>query len=291
MLYGWASKSVATSRFVCHGAGLAERDGRLVGDTWHLYVYDGYGRQVAKYRCGMMEGELEESASVCRTASLTMSADEYDRGGYALTPVPPAWPGDVVWVKYYDDYRFVSVRGLGAEFAFEADATAASHASAAGLLTGMYTGSGHEAYYYDSEGREIQRCATGFNRGRCCTTYNYDGNIFERTYSYKESYLPDMKEEYAYDNCGRPISTTIRVDKAKAMSVPIPDLDLSAAQAADAASSAALTRWATAVVRREYDAVGRLARLRHCDVAVSVPEWIAAASNIVWLGCRPLRLR
>ncbi len=237
MFYGWASPSVAASRFVCHGTGLTERDGRLENDTWHLYVYDGCGRQVAKYRCGMTEGELEEFASVCRTASLTTAADEYDRGGYALSPIPTAWPGDVVWAKYYDDYRFVAVRGLGAEFAFEVDATAASHASATGLLTGMYTGSGHEAYYYDGEGREIQRCATGYNSGRRCTARNYDGTIASRTYSYTEAYLPDMEEEYAYDNCGRLTSTTIRVDKA--VPVPIPDLDLTAAQAADAASSAA----------------------------------------------------
>ena len=40
------------------------------------------GRQVAKYRCGITYSELEEFASVCCTASLTASADEYDRGGY-----------------------------------------------------------------------------------------------------------------------------------------------------------------------------------------------------------------
>ena len=40
------------------------------------------GRQVAKYRCGITYSELEEFASVCRTSSLTASADEYDRGGY-----------------------------------------------------------------------------------------------------------------------------------------------------------------------------------------------------------------
>ena len=267
MFYGWASPSVAASRFVCHGTGLTERDGRLENDTWHLYVYDGCGRQVAKYRCGMTEGELEEFASVCRTASLTTAADEYDRGGYALSPIPTAWPGDVVWAKYYDDYRFVALRGLGAEFAFEVDATAASHASATGLLTGMYTGSGHEVYYYDSEGREVQRYATGYNSGRRCTARNYDGTIASRTYSYTELYLPDMEEEYAYDNCGRLTSTTIRVDKA--VPVPIPDLDLTAAQAADAASSAALTRWAMAVIRREYGAIGRLARLSHGDAAVT----------------------
>ena len=36
-----------------------------------------------------------------------------------------------------------------------------------------------------------------------------------------------------------------------------------------ASSPSASVRWATAVIRREYDAVGRLARLRHGDAAVT----------------------
>ena len=227
------------------------------------------GRQVAKYRCGMTYSELEEFASVCCTASLTASADEYDRGGYALSPVPTAWPGDVVWAKYYDDYRFVAVRGLGTDFAFEASASAPFYASATGLLTGMYTGSGYEAYYYDSEGREVQRYATGYNRGRRCTAYNYDGTIASRTYSYKESYLPDMEEVYAYDSCGRLTSTTIRVDKAVPVLNPAAGQDAADSEATDTASPAASSLWATAVIRREYDAIGRLARLRHGDAATT----------------------
>ena len=69
------------------------------------------------------------------------------------------------------------MRDLGADFAFEATDAASAHASTTGQLTCMYTGSGHEAYYYDDEGREIQRCATGFNRGRRCIARNYDGTI------------------------------------------------------------------------------------------------------------------
>ena len=233
--------------------------------------YDHCGRQVAKYCCGMTYSELEEFASVCRTASLTTSADEYDHGGYALSPVPTAWPGDAVWAKYYNDYRFVAVRGLGTDFAFEASASAPFYASATGLLTGIYTGSGYEAYYYDGEGREIQRYATGYNRGRRCTAYNYDGTIASRTYSYKESYLPDMEEVYAYDSCGRLTSTTIRVDKAVSVPVlnPAAGQDAADSEATDTASPAASSRWATAVIRREYDAIGRLARLRHGDTAVT----------------------
>ena len=135
------------------------------------------------------------------------------------------------------------------------------------LLTGMYTGSGYETYYYDGEGREIQRCATGYNSGRRCTAYNYDGTVSKRTYTYTESYLPNMEEEYAYDSCGQLTSTTIRVDKA----VPVPGLDLAAEQYADddTASPAASSRWATAVIRRECDAIGRLTRLSHGDAAVT----------------------
>ncbi len=263
--------AVAEYRYDPAGRIVAERDGRLVGDTWHLFAYDCCGRQVAKYRCSMTYSELEEFASVCRTASLTTAADEYDRGGYALSPVPTAWPGDVVWAKYYDDYRFVAVRGLGADFAFEASASAPFYASATGLLTGMYTGSGYEAYYYDAEGREVQRYATGYNRGRRCTAYNYDGTIASRTYSYKESYLPDMEEVYVYDSCGRLTSTTIRVDKAVSVPVlnPAAGQDAADSEATDAASPAASSRWATAVIRREYDAIGRLARLRHGDAATT----------------------
>ena len=271
LLISFAEFAITEYRYDPAGRIVAERDGRLANDTWHLFAYDCCGRQVAKYRCGMMDSEIAEFASVCRTASLTTSADEYDRGGYALSPVPTAWPGDAVWAKYYDDYRFVAVRGLGTDFAFEASASAPFYASATGLLTGIYTGSGYEAYYYDSEGREVQRYATGYNRGRHCTAYNYDGTIASRTYSYKESYLPDMEEEYAYDSCGRLTSTTIRVDKAVSVPVlnPAAGQDAADSEATDAASPAASSRWATAVIRREYDAIGRLARLRHGDAATT----------------------
>ena len=158
-------------------------------------------------------------------------------------------------------------------YGFEATAAVPAYVSATGLLTGMYTGSGYETYYYDGEGREIQRCATGYNSGRRSTAYNYDGTIASCTYTYAEAYLPDMEEEYAYDNCGRLTSTTIRVDKA----VPVPGLDqvltaeqdAAGSEATDAASPAASARWATAVIRREYDAIGRLARLRHGDAATT----------------------
>ncbi len=126
-----------------------------------------------------------------------------------------------------------------------------------------------------------------YNRGRRCTAYNYDGTIASRTYSYKESYLPDMEEVYVYDSCGRLTSTTIRVDKA----VPAPGLDLAAEQSADddAASPAASSRWATAVIRREYDAIGRLARLRHGDAAVTeysydVHSWPVSQQTTYGMG-------
>ena len=83
-LISFAEFAITEYRYDPAGRLVAERDGRLVGDTWHLFAYDCCGRQVAKYRCSMTYSELEEFASVCRTASLTTAADEYDRGGYAL---------------------------------------------------------------------------------------------------------------------------------------------------------------------------------------------------------------
>lgn len=250
--------AVAEYRYDPAGRLVAKRDGRLVGDTWHLFAYDGCGRQVAKYRCGMMDSEITEFASVCRTASLTMAADEYDRGGYALSPVPEAWPGDVVWAKYYDDYRFVAVRGLGTSFAFEATAAASAHASATGLLTGMYTGSGYEAYYYDAEGREIQRCATGFNCGRRSSVYNYDGSLARQEFTYPPgSGLGDIEKVYTYDRCGRLVSSVVRVSKARRVDIPIVSL-------ASLPDSVILpSMWAEASLSREYDAIGRLARVNH----------------------------
>ena len=116
---------------------------------------------------------------------------------------------------------------------------------------------------YETNFRSVVMDATGYNRGRRCTAYNYDGTIASRTYSYKKSYLPDMEEVYAYDSCGRLTSTTIRVDKAVSVPVlnPAAGQDAADSEATDTASPAASSRWATAVVRREYDAIGRLARL------------------------------
>ena len=283
--------AVAEYRYDPAGRIVAERDGRLVGDTWHLFAYDCCGRQVAKYCCGMMDSEITEFASVCRTASLTTAADEYDRGGYALSPVPMAWPGDVVWAKYYDGYDFVSVRGLGAAFAFEATAAAPAYAFAKGLLTGMYTGAGHEVYYYDGVGREIQRYATGFNRGRRSSVYNYDGSLARQTFSYPPgSGLGDMEKVYTHDRCGRLVSSVVRVSKALRMDTTLISLASSSSLASLPGSAISPSSWAEASLTREYDAIGRLARFNHGSGAAvtsygyDVHGWIVSQSTAMSSG-------
>ena len=253
--------------------------------------YDHCGRQVAKYCCGMMDSEITEFASVCRTASLTTSADEYDRGGYALSLVPMAWPGDVVWAKYYDGYDFVSVRGLGAAFAFEATAAAPAYAFAKGLLTGMYTGAGHEVYYYDGVGREIQRYATGFNRGRRSSVYNYDGSLARQTFSYPPgSGLGDMEKVYTHDRCGRLVSSVVRVSKALRMDTTLISLASSSSLASLPGSAISPSSWAEASLTREYDAIGRLARVNHGSGAAvtsygyDVHGWIVSQSTAMSSG-------
>ena len=253
--------------------------------------YDHCWRQVAKYCCGMMDSEITEFASVCRTASLTTAADEYDRGGYALSPVPMAWPGDVVWAKYYDGYDFVSVRGLGAAFAFEATAAAPAYAFAKGLLTGMYTGAGHEVYYYDGVGREIQRYATGFNRGRRSSVYNYDGSLARQTFSYPPgSGLGDMEKVYTHDRCGRLVSSVVRVSKALRMDTTLISLASSSSLASLPGSAISPSSWAEASLTREYDAIGRLARVNHGSGAAvtsygyDVHGWIVSQSTAMSSG-------
>ena len=238
-----------------------------------------------------MDSEITEFASVCRTASLTTAADEYDRGCYALSPVPMAWPGDVVWAKYYDGYDFVSVRGLGAAFAFEATAAAPAYAFAKGLLTGMYTGAGHEVYYYDGVGREIQRYATGFNRGRRSSVYNYDGSLARQTFSYPPgSGLGDMEKVYTHDRCGRLVSSVVRVSKALRMDTTLISLASSSSLASLPGSAISPSSWAEASLTREYDAIGRLARVNHGSGAAvtsygyDVHGWIVSQSTAMSSG-------
>lgn len=192
-------------------------------DTWLLYGYDNLGRQVVTIEMSLGRFDAADFASEVRTAVLDAPMpDEWNRGGYSFDP---EWsmPGDAICAQYYDDYSFISNRNLGEDFAFcstdfvptiaddpIAGVSGIQQGSATGKLTGIYTGSGYEVYYYDAQGHEIQRYATGFNQGRRTTFYTYTGKIGDVFYKYNSEQLPGRHIHYSYDNASRPISMTVR---------------------------------------------------------------------------------
>ena len=200
--------------------------GRLVAEKsanhsneWRLYGYDAYGRLVVTADYAITEDEASEFASQCRTASLVRGDYEYDTGGYVFEP-EYLYPCKVVTATYYDDYTFKSVRSLGSEYDFDdghLDEEDVGHlAKPSGLVTGIYTGAGHEAVYYDDEGREIRRCGgkRGYNRGRTSTSYDYAGQPLTVHHRLDDDNSPWKDTEYVYDSAGRLSSSSTRLSFA-----------------------------------------------------------------------------
>ena len=200
--------------------------GRLVAEKsanhsneWRLYGYDAYGRLVVTADYAITEDEASEFASQCRTASLVRGDYEYDTGGYVFEP-EYLYPCKVVTATYYDDYTFKSVRSLGSEYDFDdghLDEEDVGHlAKPAGLVTGIYTGAGHEAVYYDDEGREIRRCGgkRGYNRGRTSTSYDYAGQPLTVHHRLDDDSGQWKDTEYVYDSAGRLSSSSTRLSFA-----------------------------------------------------------------------------
>ncbi|MCM1033491.1 MAG: hypothetical protein NC405_07015 [Odoribacter sp.] len=213
----------AESEYIYDPAGrLAAEHPETTSDPnlWLLYGYDYAGRRVVVIETSLGRGDAEDFASSVRTATLDApTVDEWNRGGYTFSP---EWsmPGNARSACYYDNYDFISNRGLDEAFRFDAkefrpdiDTDSSSGAvlidipvqgSSNGKLTGVYTGSGYEVYYYDNFGRELQRYATGFNRGRRTTFYTYNGSTKTIYHTYDGSvWLPGRRIDYTYDNAGR----------------------------------------------------------------------------------------
>ena len=190
--------------------------------AWYLYGYDSCGRRVVTIEIKTGRDDAEYWASVVRIATLDATGpQENDCAGYSFTPAYKL-PCEAIAAQYFDNYDFISVRGLGEEFRFSdqlhfdsAPSNSETHltlprsalTAPSGMLTGIYTGAGHEAYYYDHEGRQIERYATGFNVGRAKTAYTYSGQIACVSREYPaESGLSQLNTSFSYDSCGRPVS-------------------------------------------------------------------------------------
>ena len=243
--------------------------------VWTIYGYDACGRKVVEMESGDGDTEVENWAATCHTATLdAASPQEWDTGGYSFSPDCQLHPkATTAW--YYDDYSFLTLRGLGAEFRFSDEMTlntveAASVpagsvdikprriAQPSGMLTGIYGVPGYEVYYYDGEGRQIERYATGYNTGRTTTTYTPDGRPLTVSTVYPSgSPYDDFTVQYTYDACGRvtsrkiskasrPVRGTVGGVQATAMTA---DGGITGEQLSD-----------TARVAVSYDRAGRVAR-------------------------------
>lgn len=220
-------------RYDPDGRLVAERTHNHPGNTWRIYAYDNCGRIVVTLDCKMTEAEVSEYAAETRRTSLSTGGT---MAGYSLTPEPSAkvTGGKVVTASFHDDYSFIEVKALGSMYSFrnpvaslplssrieQTESVCTAAADATGKLTGVYTGQGWEVYYYDSEGREIQRYATGYNRGYRVTVYNYDGSVASVHHCYNSSDpnrppvssisgIRDRDIYHSYDRVGRLVKTRI----------------------------------------------------------------------------------
>lgn len=198
--------------------------------VWRLYAYDSCGRKVITLSCTMTDTEAAAYASVCRTATLSASGTVK---GYTITPSPTAkvLSANVETALYYDTYDFIDNLSIGSNYKFKNPFTAlglSSRVSAGqrgkplsggskGKLTGLYTGAGWESYHYNPWGQEVQRYATGYNRGRRTTFYNHDGSVASVHCQYLEgslaqtsfSSLRDRDTYFTYDKAGRLTKTRV----------------------------------------------------------------------------------
>lgn len=194
----------------------AEQSANHEAGVWRLYAYDNCGRQVLALDCQMTDSEATEFSSVVRKTSFSQNGSFV---GYNITPETFLTCPSVVWAKYYDNYDFVSASGSSSDLTFLQPISLTSgqtiplsdsnsihkSSSTTGKLTGIYTGAGYEAYYYDVRGLELQRAATGFNSGRRTTLYTYDHKPSKQFYIYNgiSNSLTDRVVQYEYDSAGR----------------------------------------------------------------------------------------
>ncbi|MDE5875086.1 MAG: hypothetical protein K2H15_05520, partial [Muribaculaceae bacterium] len=154
----------------------------------------------------MTDTQAATYASACRFSELTACGAF---AGYTMPGAPSQ--GNVVCASYYDNHDFITLNSLPPEFGFRyvdgIYGSARAGLVARGLLTGVYTGKGYEAYYYNLQGLPVQTYATGFNAGRVNTFYNTMGDVNRRVWE-----LPDgtvRTQQWTYDAMRRPTGITV----------------------------------------------------------------------------------
>lgn len=264
---------------------VAEQSKDMPENTWRFYGYDGLGRQVLAidtYPSSGGDGYLERWSSIARTASVDAppyyneDTEEYDSYTirYNFEQQIPLYDS-VLWEKYYDNYDFVSHPAAGSDYEFnpmpEGILTPGLNyiAEPKGLLTGLYS-NGFEAYYYDTEGRELQRSAGkgGFYRGRRTMLYTYDGQPARTVYNYPDNKMPRRTTVYEYDAIGRQTAVTEKIyhpigevkDPSKPSLTAVSEYDLIRNPSDPDDGFSGLID--SIVVRTSYDRIGRMSTVK-----------------------------
>lgn len=221
---------------------VADKETKL-GGRWRLHFYDNCGREVFQALATLTASEVEEFASAVRCASLStagtyagyafdkpvsfamdvLTASYFDNHNFidvlgldkdifclpeqALEITPDS-------ISVFESALKPSFKTSGTFNGISDIATAdipwtffPSHsADATGLLTGVYTGAGHEAYYYNYLGNEIYRGATGYNAGRRFSHFDYRGMPVSSHSEYPaETGFKARHTKWKYDRYGRPV--------------------------------------------------------------------------------------
>lgn len=196
---------------------------------WSFSIPDRYGREALKGICKNTFDYQSEPLLGQIVCAIYYNTEEYAAAfGYKIEGIELQKP-HVMDVKMYDDYRFVGCLGIPSSLRYEQPKV--GYGVACSQSKNMQTGHARnilgggaifEAYYYDEQGRVIQKKSTT-NKYEDDDFFSYDllGNVLK----YQRNHLVDGKlkmEEcytYSYDHAGRLLSEEHQLNNGRKVSL------------------------------------------------------------------------
>ena len=199
---------------------------RKLGKYWTVYKYDNlrrliYSAEIQTSNTSTYEGYLSSFRDWYMLETFSTGSQTYPLGntGYSRGYFHNR-PTQLLTVNYYDTYDFLTFvpSAKQSQMEFTSFSGNTSYANATGLLTGSRTycldGTGsysETVYYYDYQGREIQRRTINHFGGYdvLSTKYDFADNITD-TWAYQSTNDGlEISEEYhyTYDHANRPLIT------------------------------------------------------------------------------------
>lgn len=196
---------------------------------WSFSIPDRYGREALKGICKNSFDYQSEPLLGQIVCAIYYNTEEYAAAlGYKIEGIELQKP-HVMDVKMYDDYRFVGCLGIPSSLRYEQPKV--GYGVACSQSKNMQTGHARnilgagaifEAYYYDEQGRVIQKKSTT-NKYEDDDFFSYDllGNVLK----HQRNHLVDGKlkmEEcytYSYDHAGRLLSEEHQLNNGRKVSL------------------------------------------------------------------------